>query len=83
MKIIQVNNGEIDKAFDQLIEYKQNGEFAIFCCNDLIGTTDDVPDNYKAMDIADIFDKIENAIANRQFRLIATKRINEEHNKTL
>ena len=74
MKIIQVQDGDMITGFNELIDCKSKGEFAIWQITDeLINTTDDVPSNFKDMKWEDIINIIQQAAAKRRFELRAAK----------
>lgn len=52
LKIIKAENA-LD-GFDQLIEARKNGEFAVWSFGGYITTTDDVPENYKSLDYHEV-----------------------------
>lgn len=72
MKQISIDNNSpqaIEDGFKQLIEAKSKGEFAVFVHDDIVNTTDDIPQNYFEMDYASIADYINQCGLKRQKNL--------------
>ncbi len=74
MRIIQIQDGNIDAALDELIKYKGDGEFAVLEISEtLISTTDDVPNNFRNMSRDEVIEFIQQSAGKRRFELKAAK----------
>jgi hypothetical protein len=74
MKIIKVENNDFDAAFDQLIECRKVGEFAVLEIEGtVVNTTDDVPDDFDKMSREDIDQELIKAANVRRLKMEAAK----------
>ena len=74
MRAITVENQNFGAAFDELIECKKAGEFAILEINPfLINTTDDVPDDFMSMKKEDVYHYIIQVASDRELKMKAAK----------
>ena len=66
-------------GFDQLIEARKNGEFAIWEYDEFIITTDDIPDDVEQLDLSEVKDQMKNKAYDRYERLKAAKEQSTGH----
>lgn len=69
MKIIKVEKGNTSNGFEQIIESKRIGEFAICEYGEYIITTDDVPDDYDILDYSEVIRQIKVKVFERQSKM--------------
>lgn len=60
-------------GFDQLIESRNNGEFAVWEYGGYIATTDDVPENIDELEYTQVIREMKSKIFERHIKLEAAK----------
>ncbi len=56
-------------GFDQLIEARNNGQFAVWEFGDFVSTTDDIPENYSQLEYSELVRQMKVKAFERQEKL--------------
>ncbi len=74
MRTIIVHDKDINGAWNELVECRRRGDFAMMEFGGFVNTTDDVPKNFEHMRIDKIYEELKLAGMNRQMKLEVAKR---------